>query len=66
MTSTCTHIRVSIDAMPQATKATEDTDMGVMVHVSVGRLLLICNIQVWFSNPDKEDRLLQAVWWTSE
>lgn len=52
--------------MPQATKATEDTDMGVMVHVSVGRLLLICNIQVWFSNPDKEDRLLQAVWWTSE
>lgn len=40
--------------------------MGVMVHVSVGRLPLICNVQVWFSNPDKEDRLLETVCWTSE
>lgn len=37
------------------------------MHVSAERLLLlICNVQVGFSNPDKEDRLLETVQGTPE
>lgn len=62
----CRHMFICVWAIPQATKATEKTWVGIKIYVSVGRLLLTYNIQVRFSYPDKEDRLLETVQGTSD
>lgn len=55
-----THICMCVEAIPQATEATEKTWVTVTL-VSVGRLMPTGNIHMGFPNPDKEDSLLETV-----